>query len=256
MEKVKEVNINDSRVNIADIVEIKQPKDADVDSESDNIENKNDEPDIIDSPPIDYTQEDNVEEKRKRLNIIARYRNSKRFGSWLKKQGFNMTAKNLEDLSSDELETMINDIRFCISTKNTNSLYETGATKGILVAENLLRPIYKIDGLSEVLSKDPTYLDLVEEILLENQNQIYVKPQYRLLYCVLSSAYIVHSQHLMLEKLSQTDEGKKMIHDMANKLQNSQKQQLQIQNLVPDNITIKSKKLEEEFTKKYCDLLE
>jgi len=154
-----------------------------------------------------------------------------------------MSAKHLGDLSSEELETMINDIRFCISTKNTNSLYETGATKGLLVAETLLRPIYKIDGLSDVLSKDQTYLDLVEEILLENQNQVYVKPQYRLLYCVLSSAYIVHNQHVMLEKLSQTDEGKKMINEMANKLQNTQKQQIQIKNLVPDHVNIESKSL-------------
>ena len=250
-EKIKEVNINDSKINISDIVEIKEDDPVDDDNNEPQNTNKEENLDFLDAPEINYKQEDDVEGKRKRLNIISRYKNSQRFGAWLKKQGFNMSPKNLEDLSIDELETMINDIRFCIATKNTNSMYETGATKGILVAETLLRPVYKIDGLSEVLSKDPTYLDLVEEILLENQNQIYVKPQYRLLYCVLSSAYIVHTQHVMLEKLAQTDEGRKMIHDMATKLQNTKEKN----NIYP-NINIKSKKLEDNFVKKYSDLLE
>ena len=39
---------------------------------------------------------------------------------------------------------------------------------------------------------------------------------------MLSLAYIVHAQHIALEKLSQTEEGKKMIQDMSNKIKENE----------------------------------
>lgn len=267
-EKIKEVNINDSKIKISDIVDIvdsdkdkkayQKDKLDDID-DIDKIDDRllNDLDDKLEAPEMNYKEESDVEAKRKRLMIIGRYRNSKRFGAWLKKQGFDMLPRRLEKMSNDELETMINDIRFCISTKNTNNLYETGATKGILVLESLLRPVYKIDGLSQTLSNDPTFHDLLEELLLERQSYIYVKPEYRLLYVVLSSAYIVHSHHIMLEQLSQTDEGKKMIQDIANKMEeNRQPQAAPISINLPTNLDIERKSLDNTFTQKYSDLLQ
>ena len=144
-------------------------------------------------------------------------------------------------MKNDELETMINDIRFCIATKNTNGMYGKLSTQGVVVLENILRPVYKVDGLSNVLANDPTYLDTVEELALEYQNYLYVQPQYRLMYCVLSSAYIVHSQHIMLQKMSKTVEGQEMIQKMANQIQNTN--------------TSNVKTLEPEFKHQFGDLL-
>jgi hypothetical protein len=247
-DKVEEVKINNSKFVIKNIVEPKEEKEEGTEIKDDQ---ENDKPE---SPEIDYTEEDNVEDRRKRLMIIERYKNSKRFGSWLKKQGFDFNLKSLKDKTNEELDVMINDIRFCISTKNTNNMYETATTKGILIIENLLRPIYKVDGLSQVLSNDPMYLDLIEEILLEKQNYIYVKPEYRLLYCVLSSAYIVHNQHIMLEKLSETEEGKQMIQEMANQI-NTNSKDIKL-NIQLDSNIMPKKELDNKFTEKYKDLLE
>lgn len=234
-ETVEVMKINDSKftINIDEkpdqkMVKIKtkkirsrEEKEEKEEESSPQEESSADEKEKKDVPELDY-ESDEIESKRKCLMIIARYKNSKRFGSWLKTQGFEFNTKALKDKSMDELENMINDIRFCISTKNTNNMYETGATKGVLILENMIRPVYKVDGLSQVLSNDPMYLDLIEELLLERANYVYVKPEYRLLYCVLSSAYIVHTQHTALEKLSQTEEGKKMIRDFANQIQNNE----------------------------------
>jgi hypothetical protein len=98
------------------------------------------------------------------------------------------------------------------------------------------------------------YLDLVEELLLERQNYLYVKPEYRLLYCVLTSAYIVHSQHVMLEKMSQTEEGKQMIQDMANKI-SSKEIKTDIPQLDLGNNPIPSKQMDISFEEKYNDLM-
>src|SRR5690349_13295697 len=102
MSKPKEVNINDTKFNMVDVQENNK-------EEKKEMENKEEEK----APEINYKKEENVEEKRKRLLVISRYKNSTRFGEWLKKQGFNFSSKDLEEMSNDELETMINDIRFC-----------------------------------------------------------------------------------------------------------------------------------------------
>lgn len=218
MSKTKEVNINDTKFNMKDVLKFdEEPKDKNDKNDNVEPEPKPEEP----GPSINYKEEQNVEEKRKRLLVINRYKNSSRFGEWLTKQGFNFDSKTLEAMSNEELETMINDIRFCIATKNTNGMYGRLSTQGVVILENILRPVYKIDGLSKILESEPTYLDTVEELALEYQNYLYVQPQYRLMYCVLSSAYIVHSQHTMLEKLSKTEDGQQLIKQMAEQINNT-----------------------------------
>lgn len=250
-----EVKINKSKVSLVDILEQK-PENA-TNEKDQTIEQIDDQKEEIEAPELEYDGDEDVEEIRKRLMILSRYKNSKRFGKWLREQGFILNAKKLEGKTQEELDTIINDIRYCISTKNTNSLYETGATKGIVVLENLLRPVYKIDGLSTVLSNDPMYLDLVEEMMLERASFIYVKPEYRLLYCVLSSAYIVHNQHIMLEKLSQTSEGKQMIKEMASRFKENENvsETPQIQIYKPIGPQVVQKQMDSTFSDKYADLL-
>ena len=75
-EKIEEVKINTSNFVVRDIV--KEEK-----SETDNEIKYKENSYKPESPEIDYTEEDNVEDRRKRLMIISRYKNSKRFGSWL-----------------------------------------------------------------------------------------------------------------------------------------------------------------------------
>ena len=58
----------------------------------------------------------------------------------------------------------------------------------------------KIQGLTELLRNDETFLDLIEQIELENQNITHTSPYVRLVYAVVSSAMKVHGVNSMLEK--------------------------------------------------------
>lgn len=257
----KTVNINNTKINLKNILkkDTNESKEETQEQEApvEETEQTNNQPEN-NTPEIDYQEEDNPEDKRKRLLVISRYKNSKRFSKFLKDQGFNFNTKHISGLSNEELETMINDIRFCISTKNTNNMIEQVSTKGIVLLENLLRPVYNIDGLSQVLTNDQTYLDLVEELTLEHSNYFYVKPEYRLMYCVTSSAYIIHTQKIMLDNMKKTPEGQIMIQKMAKEI-NEQKEKENEKNNVPviqqEPKIIKTKEMSSEFIKSYGDIL-
>jgi len=61
-DKIKEININDSKINIADVVEIKENNRDEKKNELDNTDIMQD---INDAPTIDYTQEDVEGETKK-----------------------------------------------------------------------------------------------------------------------------------------------------------------------------------------------
>ena len=147
------------------------------------------------------------EARRLRLLILNRYKLSQRFGQYLTDLGFKLDNSQLSMLTIPELDSLINDIRFCVSTKNVNSFWQDACVHGVGVAERIISPFYNITGLSQVLSHDDTYKDVCEELILEHQNYLYCKPEYRLLYCIVKNASLVHEQH----KFFQTEEGKKVI---------------------------------------------
>lgn len=156
-------------------------------------------------------QNEAPEDRRLRLLILNRYKISERFGSYLTSDlGFKLDSSSLNNLTIPELDSLINDIRFCISTKNVNSFWQDACTQGVGVAERIVSPYYNITGLSQVLSKDNNYLDVTEELVLENQQYLYCKPEYRIAYSILKNATMVHAQHQFFK----TEEGKKVIEEL------------------------------------------
>ena len=63
-----------------------------------------------------------------------------------------------------------------------------------------LNDTIKLKGLTEMLKEDETFLDLLEELKLNNQNLAYVSPYTRLVYTLLTSIMHVHGLNTMLEK--------------------------------------------------------
>lgn len=149
------------------------------------------------------------EARRLRLLILNRYKLSPRFGQYLADLGFKLDGTNLSSLTIQELDSLINDIRFCVSTKNISNFWQDACTHGVGIAERIVSPFYNVTGLSQVLGKDDTYQDVCEELILEHQNYLYCKPEYRLMYCIVKNASLVHEQH----KFFQTEEGKKAIEN-------------------------------------------
>ena len=147
------------------------------------------------------------EARRLRLLILNRYKLSQRFGQYLSDLGFKLDNSQLSTLTIPELDSLINDIRFCVSTKNVNSFWQDACVDGIGVAERIISPFYNVTGLRQVVSHDDTYKDVCEELILEHQNYLYCKPEYRLLYCVVKNGSLVHEQHNFFK----TEEGKKVI---------------------------------------------
>ena len=58
----------------------------------------------------------------------------------------------------------------------------------------------KLKGLTEMLKDAESFLDLLEELKLNNQNLAYVSPHTRLAYTLMSSILHVHGINTMLDK--------------------------------------------------------
>jgi hypothetical protein len=147
------------------------------------------------------------EARRLRLLILNRYKLSARFGQYLVSLGFKLDHHNLSSLTVQELDSLINDVRFCISTKNVNSFWQDACVHGVGVMERVISPIYNVTGMSEVLQRDEAYKDVCEELILEHQHYLYCKPEYRLMYTIVKNMTLIHSQH----EYFKTEEGKKVI---------------------------------------------
>lgn len=163
-------------------------------------------------------QREAPEARRLRLLILNRYKLSARFGVYLESLGFNLNPTNINTMTISELDSLINDIRFCISTKNVHSFWQDATTQGVGIVERVISPWYNVTGLSTVLSNDDTYKDVCEELILEHQHYLYCKPEYRLAYSIFKTATAVHSQH----EFFKTPEGKKEIEKLKQHYQSKE----------------------------------
>ena len=105
----------------------------------------------------------------------------------------------------EELEELHTRVKTAIDNKNTSNFWEEMVfsmvqTGEIVCVKTSLGQRVKIQGITEMLRSDETFLDLIEQIELENQNIAYTSPYVRLIYSVVSSAMKCHGINSMLEK--------------------------------------------------------
>jgi hypothetical protein len=133
-------------------------------------------------------------ETQKTRAMICRYRNNKKFGPYLKDNGFKLDDKTLNKLDSEGLAQLLEKIQFAVCNKNSEGVFKTSVLAGLqgveFVGENYLD--FHITGLTASLAANEEFKDLLEEIMLENQLLVYTKPTWRLLYMILSTGMSLH----------------------------------------------------------------
>lgn len=133
-------------------------------------------------------------EKAKRLSVLAKYRNSRRFGPYLKEIGCNIEPARLVKMSVKQLDQVVTDVKMKIATKNATGFGQEMVFKGIGVLEYALHDLWRIDKLSDTLRNSESFLDAVEELLLE-WDGVYMSPKLRVVLEIVSTAVFVHNSH-------------------------------------------------------------
>jgi hypothetical protein len=146
-----------------------------------------------------------IEKHQEMVIMLSRYGQSKRFAEFLKSMGFNLSVTHLKKCELDELEEILARVKTAINNKNVSNFWEELAfgviqTGEIICTKTSLSQRIKIQGISEMLKSDDTFLDLLEQVELENQNLTYVSPYIRMLYAVVGSAMKCHGINTMLEQ--------------------------------------------------------
>ena len=133
------------------------------------------------------------EERRQIIDKIKKYR-----------QGFD-AARALpfhEDMSTDALRAMLDDIRLSISSRNTSMVFRTGyltAVKGVeLVGTKVGMRCY---GLADCLGKSQDVADCLRELEVECGLK-YISPWKRLAFISVSTAVVLHGVNQRAEMLA------------------------------------------------------
>lgn len=172
-------------------------------------------------------QEDEMKEdadKAKRLTVLSKYRNSKRFGPYLKEIGCNLDPTRLVKLSVKQLDHLLLDVKMKIATKSSSGLAQEMVFKGIGMLEFALHDLWRIDKLSDTLRNSESFLDTIEELLLE-WDGAYMSPKLRCVVEILSTAVLVHNTHEFAQELIKHSGGKeklKQILEERGKTQNNE----------------------------------
>ena len=140
--------------------------------------------------------------------MLSRYGSSDRFGEYLRSLTFQLTPAKLRKLNLEQLHELLDRVRTSIANKTVSDIWSNSIIYGIGVIENVcsstrLNDTIKIKGLTEVLSGDEGFLDLLEELKLNNQNLAYVSPYTRLTYILLSSIARVHGINVLMDNRQQ-----------------------------------------------------
>ena len=111
----------------------------------------------------------------------------------------------MKPLSNDDLKELLQRVKTSIDNKNVSNFWNelvlgVVQTGEVISCNTRLSERLKIAGLTDALRGDDTFLDLIEQIELENQNLVYTSPYVRLVYSVATSAMKCHSINSMMEK--------------------------------------------------------
>lgn len=150
-------------------------------------------------------QEDDVKQHQEYVLMLSRYGASPRFGKYLKELTFNLSTQKLKKMPLEELQDLLERVRTSVANKTVSDVWSESVLGGLAMGENIvtmtkLGEKIKIQGLSEALKEDECFLDLLEELKLENQNLAYVSPYVRLSYMILTTGARVHGFNSMMEK--------------------------------------------------------
>lgn len=145
------------------------------------------------------TNPDTKEQDEKKQNILLalrRYNNSQRFGTYLQENGFKLEAKTLPRKSIEELESILNRVRFAVANKGDGTFSDVLLKKMFVFAETVITKQSgkkaNLTGLQQTLWQNEQFLDDLECLKLEYLSFAYVDYKYRLLGTIIQTAMTVN----------------------------------------------------------------
>lgn len=146
-----------------------------------------------------------IKQHQEHVLMLSRYGTSPRFGEYLKSLSFELTVPKLKKQKVNELEELLERVRTSVANKTVSDLWTDTIMSGVSMAENLclmtkVGENVRLKGITEVLKEDESFLDLCEELKLNNQNLAYTSPYTRLAYTLLTVGFHVHSVNTLVEK--------------------------------------------------------
>ena len=156
-------------------------------------ETQNEKVNILDSMEPEDRQK-YIIEKMKLKNKLLRYKEL--FPHLL--QNFNYRIEDLDKLEIKELEYLLEEISIAVNTRNSSGLTKMLYFETVRVAETGGRIFgLKIEGLQQALKENQAVHDVLNELSLKYENDMYMAPELRL-------AYLTSSAILSLHKLNST----------------------------------------------------
>jgi hypothetical protein len=152
----------------------------------------------------DYVEEQ--KEKQEYILLLSRYGQSKRFAEYLNSLKFNLSVSTLKKMDIGELKAELERVRCSINNKSVSEFW-TEMVLGILqtgemiVVNTKLNKKFKISGLTEALKQDNEFMDLLEQIELENTQFSITNPYVRLGYTIISAAMKTSAVNTLLDRM-------------------------------------------------------
>lgn len=227
----KTLNINDTGFEIDDVVKPEQ------DDQKDNEDNEDNQlVEINDTKLVEQPQNEIIsfnQEKRNKLLLINKYKTSQRFSKYLiEEMKFNLDTNYLQQLSEQQLDTIITDIRYCVSNRNNTNFFSGIALKTIAGFEIFVSKVFNknISGLTHNIQKSESFMDALEELTLENQTFTSSKPTTRMMFEVLQLAYLQYeaNESVKLQAEKDPEQFKKDLEQLKKIKNQSNEQPLEI----------------------------
>ena len=99
---------------------------------------------------------------------IQKYQNSTRFGRYVQDDlGVQYSIKQLEQMSEEELESILCRIRVNLSGRNMEKIYERLLQTMTFTMETAVSPYYECKGLTQNLMTNQEFLELFEQWKIE-----------------------------------------------------------------------------------------
>ena len=176
---------------------------------------------------IKHDEKGDIKQHQEYVLMLSRYGTSPRFGDYLKTLSFELTVPKLKKQTVRDLEELLERVRTSVANKTVSDLWTDTIMSGVNMVETActmtkLGNSVRLSGITEVLKEDESFLDLLEELKLNNQNLAYTSPYTRLAYTLLTVAFHVHGVNTMMEKRKKKIEEPILQQPKAEKIESEQ----------------------------------
>lgn len=135
--------------------------------------------------------------KRKRITKIRRW-----YKTFPKKLGKAPSLQTLDKYDLQKLDYILKDCQYTVGCSNANSSMLTMAKGGIQALEsggNMLLGL-QLDGLADTLNNNEDFQDNLKELLLYYDEQVYTRPEWRIIQTIFITGTTIHTKNKMMNK--------------------------------------------------------